>query len=279
MRDLAMCQNEAAAYGQSSIMRGEQNAPSVIIDSMAESSRQNKIVKTCMIAKGYSLVGKNSPLLTNNQPTQPISNQYPSHQQISLKLKALQDDVFYADAEARYWGQQVAKIEAGKEWTPITAWDEHGNPALGQAQQPSDAAKKQIQTMIDNCLFVKAQKQERIRQMITDFDNANKKAASDLIGHWESVAFKGKEIGEGLEKLEFDFLPDNQLVITTIQKGKTHVEKGQYTVKGGELLVIPSDTNTAPDRARYSLIGDHLVITHGNGAAEIILQRVQKIAP
>lgn len=69
MRDLALCQNEAAAYGKSSFMQGEQKVSWAIIDSMAESARENKIIETCMIAKGYSLVDKNSPLLTNSQPT------------------------------------------------------------------------------------------------------------------------------------------------------------------------------------------------------------------
>lgn len=68
MRDLADCQNESLAYGRSSVFAGEQTAARALFDSMAESSRQNQIVQTCMIAKGYSLVKTNSTVLTNSQP-------------------------------------------------------------------------------------------------------------------------------------------------------------------------------------------------------------------
>ena len=73
MRDLAACQNEAAAYGQGSFMRGEDKVSWAIVDSMAESSRENKIVETCMVAKGYSLVDKNSPLLSQRTTAQGAS--------------------------------------------------------------------------------------------------------------------------------------------------------------------------------------------------------------
>jgi lipoprotein NlpI len=63
-RDLADCQNESLAYGKSSIFAGESSGGGVIIDYIAEQARQNNIVQSCMIAKGYSLVKTNSPLLS-----------------------------------------------------------------------------------------------------------------------------------------------------------------------------------------------------------------------
>ena len=69
-RDLAECQNEALAYGKSSMFAGEPTAARAIFDSMLESSREEKIVGTCMITKGYSLIDKHSPLLTNSQPAE-----------------------------------------------------------------------------------------------------------------------------------------------------------------------------------------------------------------
>jgi hypothetical protein len=108
-------------------------------------------------------------------------------------------------------------------------------------------------------------------------DDADTKAASDLIGHWESVAFKVKHVDDPAEKIEFDFLPDNQLVSTTITKGKTYTNKGQYTVKGDKLIITSPDTQ--PESDGYSLIGDHLVITIASVEGQIILQRIQKNTP
>jgi len=69
-RDLAVCQNEALVYGRSYSPIPADSAGQAIalgmLASSAESSRENKIIQTCMISKGYSLVGTNSPLLSNN---------------------------------------------------------------------------------------------------------------------------------------------------------------------------------------------------------------------
>jgi hypothetical protein len=69
-RDLAMCQNEALVYGRSYSPIPADSAGQAIalgmLASAAESSRENKIIQTCMIARGYTMVNKNSTILTNN---------------------------------------------------------------------------------------------------------------------------------------------------------------------------------------------------------------------
>jgi hypothetical protein len=108
--------------------------------------------------------------------------------------------------------------------------------------------------------------------------DADKKAVSDLIGSWESVSFKGKTIGKNIEKIEFEFLPDNQLVITTIQQGKTNATKGIYTARGDKLIVKDSDD---PDSSiTYSLTDDHLVLIFDFPEdGQVVLQRVQENSP
>jgi hypothetical protein len=72
-RDLAVCQNEALVNGRAySPVPAERVSTSILLGMMASSSennRENEIVQTCMIAKGYTLVDTNSPLLTNNLAT------------------------------------------------------------------------------------------------------------------------------------------------------------------------------------------------------------------
>lgn len=389
-RDLAACQNEALVYGHSYSPIPADSAGRAIalgmIDAGFESHRENKIVRTCMIAKGYKIVGTNSPLLSNNQvissPNPPLKRQ--------VELKESLEDFYYADKEARYWQQQLANINAGKDWIPITGWDENGNPVVASTRPPSIADREQVQTMINNCLKAKDQIQEKIRllttslnkssdadkkaeaalighwvclvpdrdsgktkrceyfflpqnrykisveedgsvtnqtdegryytegnklvtwsdtegklatlnfvvnetqltmwydeipyqlmfQKIEGISDADKKAVNDLVGHWENVAFKGKQIDDPAEKLELDFLPDNHLVnlvATTITKGKTYTIKSQYTVRGDKLMIISPELR--PESVGYSLIGDHLVIIYSAGEVEVIFQRVRENAP
>jgi hypothetical protein len=273
MQDLAFCQNRAALYGQSSFMRGEQKVSWAILDAMAESARQDKIIRTGMIAKGYTMVDKNSPLLSNTEAAQPISS-LPTRQ--DENLKRLQQDVYYAGAEAWYWRQGLARIKAGKEWKPITGWDSNGNAITGPVRQPTDADAERVQSNISKCLQTQQEKiGELLALMLDTCSDADKSAARDLIGHWQSVAFKLKTPEEGLEKVELEFLPDNRCVATTTVKGRSYLIKGQYVVKGRALIL--ADPNTAPEPQAYSLIGDHLVVTFNDG--EAIFQRAEKKSP
>jgi len=89
-----------------------------MLASSSENSRQNQIVQTCMVAKGYSLVNTNSPLLANSQPTQA--------QQSDADFKLFDDTRVKAEsgnATAQYnlgycyeYGRGVAKdyVEAAK---------------------------------------------------------------------------------------------------------------------------------------------------------------------
>ena len=43
-----------------------------------------------------------------------------------------------------YWQQQIVNIKAGKEWTPITAWDKDGKPILGQGYSDAEIANAQV---------------------------------------------------------------------------------------------------------------------------------------
>ena len=97
--------------------------------------------------------------------------------------------------------------------------------------------------------------------------NGNKKAANDLIGHWESVALS-KAITEIAGKIDYDFLTNNQMVETAIQKGKSNTASGTYYVEG-DVLVMFLSTAPAPQiiAAKYTLTGDSLVILDVNGNA------------
>lgn len=81
------------------------------------------------------------------------------------QLQKLKDDVFYADAEAKYWQEQLANIKAGKQWTPLSGWDADGKQKFGAPQEPSEAAAEKIQAAIKNCLDVKDQKQKLIKDL------------------------------------------------------------------------------------------------------------------
>ena len=70
-RDLAGCQNEALVYGRSySPIASSDPGASIALGVLAagsEANREKQIIKTCMEAKGYSLVSINSPLFTDSE--------------------------------------------------------------------------------------------------------------------------------------------------------------------------------------------------------------------
>jgi hypothetical protein len=74
MRDLTDCQNESLVNGHAYSPIPAATAGQAIVLGMfassAENNRENNIVQSCMIAKGYSLVKTNSPLLTSSQQTE-----------------------------------------------------------------------------------------------------------------------------------------------------------------------------------------------------------------
>ena len=266
----------------------------------AQQRRENQMIQSCMVAKGYSLTTTNSPLLTNSQQTQAQQNDA-DHKY----FEEIEVDAEMGDATAQYnlgycyengkgaamdyveavkWYRKAA--EQGDSYAQYSLGCDYSNGTgvlkdyvegykwmlLASANGSQNAAKSI--PMFENRMTPEQidEGQTLARQFAADFDNASKKAASDLIGHWESASLIGNGIGEGVEKMEFDFLPDNQVAITTIQNGNTYTENGQYTVKGDELVC--SESNTPPDIAIYSLTGDNLKITYKGG--EILLQRVQK---
>jgi hypothetical protein len=71
-RDLADCQNESLVNGRAYSPIPAQDAGASIalgmLASSAEYNRENEIVQSCMISKGYSLVKTNSSALTESQP-------------------------------------------------------------------------------------------------------------------------------------------------------------------------------------------------------------------
>ena len=81
------------------------------------------------------------------------------------ELQKLKTDLFYADAEAQFWQQQLANIRAGKLWTAHRSWDGQGKTILGEPQSPSDSAAETVQSRINLCLQVKDQKQKQIQQL------------------------------------------------------------------------------------------------------------------
>jgi hypothetical protein len=95
-RDLAVCQYESLVNGQSyspipAATAGQAIALGMLASS-SENNRENEIIQTCMIAKGYSLVNTNSPLLTNSQTSQPQDRAITAEAEADIKAKAEKGD-------------------------------------------------------------------------------------------------------------------------------------------------------------------------------------------
>jgi len=107
----------------------------------------------------------NVPGESRNQEVGSTASKPEPDGQYDPEQRRLQEDVYYADAEARYWQQQLDSIKSGKEWQPVLRWDKDGNPIVGDKQTPTDDAAKRIQSAIDTCLQTKEQKQKQLQQL------------------------------------------------------------------------------------------------------------------
>jgi len=89
---------------------------------------------------------------------------------------------------------------------------------------------------------------------------ANIEATHDLVGHWESVDFDAGQNSNGVQEVQFDFLPNGAFVSTTLKNGSTVQQlKGKYSVAGEKLFLTSSDIGE--DAMGFNQVGDHLVIS------------------
>jgi len=293
MRDLAFCQNEALVYGRSYSTAPADSAGRAIalgwINSAAESSRENKIIKTCMIAKGYKTVDKDSPLFSNNQSVS--SWNPPAHQDTALNDIMLGHWLYvvtntdsgitghieyYFMPHNRYilsvTENSLVNLGSGTNGTDVGRYYASGNKLVTWCDT-DDKPETYTYSITDHQLTIMMLGMNLAFHRTGEVSNADNKTGISIIGHWESIAFKGKGVGDGVEKMQLDFLPNNQCIGTTKQNGKTYINKGQYTVKDN--VIVFADPNTAPETAGYSLVGDKLVLTYRAGDAEVTLQRAR----
>ena len=90
-RDLADCQYQALLYERRTSVQGETVGQAMLLGmvaSSADNNRQNQMIQSCMTAKGYSLVDRNSPLLKDSQPPQPTPQQIEADKKEYEEIKA-----------------------------------------------------------------------------------------------------------------------------------------------------------------------------------------------
>jgi hypothetical protein len=248
MRDLAACQNQALVNGQSFSIGNTDNgtgrAVAVgMIDAGFERKRENQIVRTGMLAKGYTLVDKNSPLLSESQS---LSYPNPSSQQ-----------------DARITAMLLGHWES----VSITGTQKN-NPAAGAYVHTPQNMLKEI-----NALQVKNGNKPYPDIASAIADGQDPKIAMPIYINPHT----GKDVTKyalqpslasdtgGLSKLEVKFMERNQLIARMTKNGTATAENGNYRVQGDKLTMwVPAD-DSDPDKVTLSFTNDGLIMSFSTG--------------
>lgn len=90
--------------------------------------------------------------------------QHPDAYVLDPQFSALNEDVTFAEKEARHWQEQLVKAQNGEKWQPVEKWDAKGNPILGPEQMPSVPAIEQMRTYMNKCIMVADHKRNELQQ-------------------------------------------------------------------------------------------------------------------
>ena len=249
MRDLAACQNQALVNGQSFSIGNTDNAAgravaAGMINAGFDRKRENQIVRTGMLAKGYTLIDKNSPLLSKSQS---LSYLNPSIQQ---------------DA------QITAMLLGHWESVSITG-TQRNNPAAGAYVHTPQKMLKEI-----NASQVKngAKQYPDIKSAIAGGQDPriampiyiNPKTREDVTKYALEPSL-ASDTG-GLSKMEVTFIPGNKL-IGRITKNSTVIStNGIYRVQGDKLTMwVPTLDDPDPDKVTLSFTSDGLIMSFSTG--------------
>jgi hypothetical protein len=67
-------------------------------------------------------------------------------------FQAARNDYSFAQREAEYWQEQLIAMDAGKEWQPITGWDQQGNPILDKPRPPTKRDEEKVRLALNSCV-------------------------------------------------------------------------------------------------------------------------------
>ncbi len=90
--------------------------------------------------------------------------QHPDAYVLDPQFSVLNEDVTFAEKEARHWQEQLVKAQNGEKWQPVEKWDAKGNPILGPEQMPSVPAIEQMRTYMNKCIMVADHKRNELQQ-------------------------------------------------------------------------------------------------------------------
>lgn len=120
-----------------------------------------------------------APLIKRKKEFESGSNtqyfQHPEAYTLHPDYKRATSEMQYAQTEARAWNDQLMKIKAGEEWTPLTGVDpKTGAFVYGQARKPTLQDEEMVRMSMNKCFGVAQQADSALRQMPSQFQNVVK---------------------------------------------------------------------------------------------------------
>ena len=114
------------------------------------------------------LIKENKELATNKNSQ---FMQHPNAFTLDPDYNKLQEDVFYYNKETEYWQEQLTKVKAGEQWSPIKGWTKNGEPVADTPRNADAASEEQIRLMMNRCYNATEIKQQELKQFTTNYKN------------------------------------------------------------------------------------------------------------
>jgi len=98
-----------------------------------------------------------------------------------------------------------------------------------------------------------------------------------LLGHWRSVKLEGKDAGNFIKEIEFNFGANSNLVAkATMSDGSIDEKRGTFTIDKEKITFVVEGQK---DMSKYTVKDDVLVIHDPTLDSRILLKKVKSVKP
>ena len=274
--DLALCQYDAISTRRATSVYGDTVGQTILLKMVADSSedsKENQMIASCMTAKGYTLIKKNS-LSTKAPTTTSPANKVPPEleakivgrwESISFKTKVADKDqnavdrlMFVFFPNQRVLNETIYKN--GKTEPRLNHYYVDGdNMVMIDPFVASPYTKTTAKySLIDDQMILTADNVQMILHKVSE-TNAVPEIDNLLLGQW----LCNLQTNSITSVIKFKIMPQNrynfQMSVTSTNKNVNENEDGIYCYDAEKLAIVSwSDKDSEPEWFKYYIVGNQL---------------------
>lgn len=144
------------------------------------------------------LIKTNKELAKNKDTTY---LQHPDAYTLSPEYRQVQNDIYFAQTEAKAWSDALSLIKQAKPFKPLTGFDQQGNPTFGPEMQPTDTIEEEVRQLVINARGMVQSNTAKLQEKASTFKN---RTSQDL------------QLLENERKIRFPWVADPKMMDYTL---------------------------------------------------------------